>query len=339
MLAHMTLLILVHAWDVFETSIVPLLLLAARLGVAATFAVAALAKLADTSATQTSLQGFGVPTRLSRPAALGLPLCEVVVAALLAAAATARIGAVAAGVLLLGFSAVLARAVAGGSAADCNCFGTLRSTRPAGALLRNAFLVVAMAAVVVGGPGRVPAAQGWTASIIDLVIVVIAALGWLGLQVARQRGTAVGEVEPAADDTGARAPVRLETGAPAPRFALPDADGAWTTLDDLLVAGRPLVLAFSDPDCAACDSLPEHLRAWRDAGGREFGVALVTRGAPGGEPAVPVLIQSEHEVARAYGAGHVPSALLIGSDGSVGSPLAFGESAIERLLLPQPKGR
>jgi uncharacterized membrane protein YphA (DoxX/SURF4 family) len=340
MLAHMTLLTVVRTWEMLEAGLVPWFLLAARLGVAATFAIAALAKLADTAATRASLQGFGVPKRLGRPAAVGLPLGELVVAALLVSAATARVGAVAAAGLLLVFSAGLARAVADGNVADCNCFGALRPTRPAGALLRNAALVVAMAAVVVGGPGRVLAAPTAPQVIVDLVIVAIVAMGWLGLQIARQRGTAVGQAKVAADDSGARAHVRLEPGARAPRFALPDAGGSLTTLDDLLVTGRPLVLAFSDPDCAACDSLPEHLSAWRDAGGCELEVALVTRGAPpGDEHAVPVLIQSEHEVARAYGAGHVPSAFLIGSDGSIGSPLALGESAIERLLLPQSKGR
>ena len=334
----MTLLTVVRAWQTLEAGLVPWLLLAARLGVAATFVVAALAKLADTSATRASLQEFGVPMQVSRPTAVGLPLGELVVAALLVSAATARTGAVSAAGLLLVFSIGLARAVAEGNVADCNCFGALRPTRPAGALLRNAALVMAMAAVIVGGPGRVLADTA-PQLIVDLVIVAIAAMGWLGLRVARQRGTAVDETAIAGDAPGPRGPVRLERGARAPRFALPDAGGVWTTLDDLLVTGRPLVLAFSDPDCAACDSLPEHLRAWRDAGGRELDVALVTRGAPDGEPTVPVLIQTEHEVARAYGAGHVPSALLIGADGSIGSPLALGESAIERLLLPQPKGR
>lgn len=315
--------------------------LAARIVVAAVFAVAAVAKLADVRATRSSLSALGAPARLARPGAVALPLAELAVACTLVPAATARPGAIVALIVLAVFSAALARVAARRDVVGCRCFGALGSARPSLALVRNGLLGMAAAAVAIAGPGRGIAEVGGTAALVALAVVVVAGQTWVSWQLLRQNGRllnrvrALEEARESASPAHARVESRIEVGEPAPHFALPDADGARHTLDDLLVAGRPLALAFSDPECGACASLPASLARIQAQRTGELELALVTR--RGGErgPFAPTLVQDEHEVARAYGAGHVPCALLIAPDGRIASPLAVGDLAIEDLLTPR----
>jgi uncharacterized membrane protein YphA (DoxX/SURF4 family) len=106
-------------------------ILIARLLLAATFAVAGLAKLRNLAGSRAAMAGFGVPERLAAPIGTVLPLAELAAAILLLPAATARAGAVAALGLLLAFSAGIAASIARGEAPDCHCFGQLHS-EPAG---------------------------------------------------------------------------------------------------------------------------------------------------------------------------------------------------------------
>jgi hypothetical protein len=310
-------------------------LLAGRLAVAVVFAVAALAKLADPGGTRASLRAFGVPAWAAGPGGWALPLIELAVAGLLVPAETARVGAVAALALLVVFSAVLVRELARGEDVRCNCFGALSAPSASRALARNAVLAGTMTAVAVEGPGRAFSAP------VAAAAVVIAALAWIAWGVLRQHRLAEPAltVEHPGDRRRERPKLPLEPGDPAPRFALPDAHGAWHTLDDLLVSGRPLVIAFSDPDCAACDGLTGRLAAWQAARAGKLAAALVTRASQKDEGFEPLLTQSAHEVAHLYGAWHVPSALLVAPDGRVASPLAVGESAIELLLRPDSERR
>ena len=90
---------------------------------AGVFVLAGAAKLARPAATVTSFVALGVPA--ARAVARVVPFVELLVAAALLAAP--RWGAIAALALLAPFTAVLSRAVAGGSQTPCNCFGTARA--------------------------------------------------------------------------------------------------------------------------------------------------------------------------------------------------------------------
>src|SRR5512144_2153538 len=81
-----------------------LMLLTARLLLAGIFAIAGVAKLADWPASRYAIVGFGVPSRLSTPLGVLLPLAEITIAiALLSTATIAWWGALGAGILLLFF--------------------------------------------------------------------------------------------------------------------------------------------------------------------------------------------------------------------------------------------
>jgi uncharacterized membrane protein YphA (DoxX/SURF4 family) len=86
---------------------------------------------------------FGLP----RPAAIALPWLEVATGALLVAQFGGRTTAVAALVLLVGFTAVVAQKVARHDDAPCACFGALSTGRVTGRTLGRNVVLIAVAAV------------------------------------------------------------------------------------------------------------------------------------------------------------------------------------------------
>jgi hypothetical protein len=126
------------------------LALAARLVLAAAFLVAAFGKLADLRGARAAIAGFGFPAWIAAPGAVALPVVELLVALLLIPGPTAAVGAVAALLLLLGFSGGITRDMARGREADCGCFGAARrSAVGASALLRNLALAALACLVLV----------------------------------------------------------------------------------------------------------------------------------------------------------------------------------------------
>src|SRR5262249_23585066 len=130
----------------------------------------------------------------------------------------------------------------------------------------------------------------------------------------------------------------LAVGAAAPPFTLDDLDGAPVSLDQLRMAGRPVVLVFSDPQCGPCAGLLPDLVAWEAAHAARVTLALISRGSRdanrrrGAAALQHALLQHDREVARAYGAHATPTAILVRADGRVGSALAAGATAIRRLV-------
>jgi hypothetical protein len=106
---------------------------------AAVFVWAAVAKLRAPGRTARSFEALQLP--LARPLALGVPVLELVVAALLVLAPP--VGGAAAVALLAAFTALLALQVRAGSTVACGCFGSA-GTEPVGAadLVRNAALLL-----------------------------------------------------------------------------------------------------------------------------------------------------------------------------------------------------
>lgn len=123
---------------------------AAALVLAAVFAVAAVAKLRQPTATSSSFAALGLPA--AGLLAYAVPAVE---AALAVALVVAPAPAAWAGLVLLAvFTLVLARAIARGTDAPCACFGSARRARePVSGveLVRNAMLA-ALAIVATGAP-------------------------------------------------------------------------------------------------------------------------------------------------------------------------------------------
>lgn len=269
----------------------------ARLLLAAVFAVAAVAKLADRDGARRTLTGFGVPDRLVSPFAILLPLAELAVALALVPATSARYAAVGAAALLALFTAAVVVARLRGRKPDCHCFGRLHS-KPAGAgtVLRNV-LLAAVAVLVVLRPGEGPS---WVEMAVAAAILAVAAQAVLLAVLLRRYGRALRRIEEL------EAGPALAVGAPAPHFQ---------GLGELLAMGRPVLLVFSERECPACRQLDPQLEAWTREHADELTISVVNG-----------------EALALYGVGATPSAVLVGTDGRVGGALVTGGPAIEQLV-------
>ena len=324
-----------------------MILLVARLLLAAVFALAAVGKLTDREGTRRSLAEFGVPNGFLAAAAIALPVVELAAAGLLIPAATARLGGLLALALLLIFSAVVGRALARDERPDCNCFGGLNSA-PVGrsTLVRNLALAVLAALVVVAGPGRgLESLDGGTVLAVAGAAAGCLLLGltWFGWQLFKQNGRLLARVRALEEATGTAAPHPpavggLDEGEPAPDLSLATPDGDRRTVSELTAIGAPpIALVFSDPACGGCTALTERLPELRRELEGVVGPVLVTRGhGPHVDAAaaqgLPVLIQEDREALFAFAIGAIPAAVLIDAEGRVASRTAIGEDAVMDLL-------
>jgi peroxiredoxin len=314
-----------------------------RLLLAAVFGAAAIAKLSDRQGWRRTLTDFGVPEGTARWAVALLPLSELTVAVLLVPATTARLAAAGALGLLALFTTAVVVNLARGRRPDCHCFGQLHSTPVGpGVVARNGVLA-AISAVVFWQPGTAlrSAEQVETVAIVGLALAV-GVLAWAVYQLLRQQGRLLLRLDAVEAQLGDRSQYEgLPVGTPAPFFALPSLSGENVTLDALLAAGRPLVLVFVHSNCGPCGELLPVLGRWQHSDA--LTVAVVAAGeddvnrAKAEEHALSgVLLEDGQKVADAYGTTATPSAVLIGPDGKIGSPVVAGGAAIEKLLLRAP---
>jgi methylamine dehydrogenase accessory protein MauD len=339
-----------------------IVILSARLLLAAVFVVAGVAKLADREGSRRAVADFGVPGALAAPLGVLLPLAELAVAAALIPTSTAIWGAVGALVLLLLFVAGIGANLARGRRPDCHCFGQLHSS-PAGwsTLARNGVLAAIAAFVVWQGlEGEVgPSVIGWlgTLSTTQLLIVVggtvvlaLVAVQWFFLfGVLRQNGrllTRLNALENrlaaaglAPSENGAHQTSGLPVGSPAPAFTLVDLDGEKVALDGLRARGKPVMLVFTDPDCDVCMELLPDIGRWQQQYDGKLTIAVVGEGTVAENSAEAsehglenVLLQEDWEVADAYEVDAAPSAVVLSPEGIISSPVAEGPEEVAALL-------
>jgi peroxiredoxin len=333
----------------------------ARILLAAVFAVAAIAKLADRTGFRQTLADFGIPTGLRPLFVVGLPLCELATAVLLLPSATAGWGAWAALSLLAVFTANISILLVRGKAPACRCFGQV-SAAPIGpsTLVRNGILIVVAACVIASAfrnssPSLITWAVPLSLSMRFGVAAGVVAIVWAGavivllFEVIRQQGRILLRIESLeAGSPGAHAalpPSRahgatgLPVGAPAPRFELIDLNSRPVSLDHLLALAKPVLLLFVHPQCGPCEALIPEISTWQWAYADVLTVALISeRGLNEDRDKwirhglSRVLAQRATEISEQYKAYGTPSAVLIGVDGSIASPVASGADAIRALL-------
>lgn len=337
-------------------------MLIARFALAAVFAVAGAAKLADPAGSRKSMVAFGAPALLAGPLAWLLPLAELACAIALIPAAWAAWGANGALALLALFTAGIGVSLARGRRPDCHCFGQLHSS-PIGwkTVARNGALGAIAAVIVWQGPG--PGALEWWAGLdrfetaalaFGTALAALAVFGlWTLVHLLRQNGRLLLRLEAVEAklgiDPSAKQPMPLQglpVNSAAPAFSLSDLDGGTVTLDLLREPGKPLLLVFSEPGCGACEELLPQLAGWqREHAGRlaivpiSRGEAEVNRAKSEKHQLRNMLLQKDRETSEAYMATGTPSAVLI-TDGRIASPVALGSDAIRalvaRAVLPPP---
>ena len=335
-------------------------LVIARLLLAAVFAVAGTAKLADLPGSRAAVAGFGVPDRLAGALGTILPGSELAIAALLLPAETATAAGSAALALLVLFSIAITASMARGKAPECHCFGQLHS-KPAGpqTLARNLALAVVAAFVAFAGAGAQPGiweaaeqleAGTWAVLGGGLALALVLASGVAALlSLLRRNGllllrvetleAALTEHEIPIPDAPAPEVTGLPVGSAAPEFELPSIDGDAISLASLLSGGRPALLVFTSPRCAPCEGLMPKVAAWQRELVAHLNVAVLADGDRDENQAKlqahglrNVLIQDESDVAGRYVARATPSALLVSADGRIASALAAGGDSISTLV-------
>jgi peroxiredoxin len=335
-------------------------LLAARLLLALVFAVAGAAKLADREGSRRAIVDFGMPSALAAPLGLLFPLAELAVAATLLPASTAWWGALGALVLLSVFVAGISVNLARGRKPDCHCFGQMHSA-PAGwkTLARNAVLAAVAGFVLWEGyDGAGPSAVAWLGALKTtqllgllgaiLVLALLAGQWWFLVHLLRQNGRLLvrlealeeslatgGSVAPSENGTPLHRAEGLPVGSTAPDFSLSGFNSETLTLEALRAPDKPVMLIFTDPGCGPCNALLPEVGRWQQEHAQKLTLSLVSQGDPEENKTkaqehglTNVLLQEDWEVSGSYEVRGTPSAVLIGPDGKVASPVATGAEGI-----------
>ena len=345
-----------------------MVLLVARLVLAAVFAVAGISKLTDREGSRQAMSDFGLPAALAAPFGLLLPMAELAVAVALVPAATAWWGAVGALALLVLFVVGIGANLAQGRQPDCHCFGQLHSA-PAGpmTLARNGALA-AVAAFLVwqAKDGAGPSALGWMGGLsaaqlgaLILGVVALALLAgqwWFLLHLLRQNGRLLVRVEAleanlgadaaAPSENGTQQAVGLPVGSQAPAFSLEGLHGETLTLESLRSSEKPVMLLFTDPNCGPCTAMLPEIGRWQQEYPDRLVTSLISRGeveenrTKASEHGLTnVLLQEDWEVSQAYRVAGTPSAVLLTPEGAIATPVVSGAESIRTLVVEATDGR
>jgi thiol-disulfide isomerase/thioredoxin len=314
-----------------------MVILAARLVLAAVFAAAGVAKLLDRKGSGKSLAEFGVPKGLAPALGVVLPVVELACAVALVVDSWAWWGACGVAVLLVVFIAAIGVSLARGRRPDCHCFGQLSSSPVSGrTVARNAVLLALAGVVVAQGQdyvGEWPSLDGWSSFELAVLVAgvalaaVVAVMGWVLLHMLKQNGRLLVRLEAIEKKVGVdpNAPVvaGLTVGSAAPDFQLPGAEGGTMTLETLHEPGKPVMLVFTETGCGACEALKPEIARWQSEHADRLTVAAV----------------SGSGITGAYQVKATPSAVLIAA-GKISTALAEGPDAIRDLVarstLPAP---
>jgi peroxiredoxin/uncharacterized membrane protein YphA (DoxX/SURF4 family) len=328
-------------------------LLVARLFLAAVFLLAGLTKFAGYRGFRAAVADFGVPKSLTVPATVAVPIVEVLVAVGLVMPGWARTSAAAALALLLAFSAAITINLARGRQPECRCFGQLQSGPiNSRTLVRNGVLVGLAAIVVWRGPGQglrgggdsLTLESAVVLAVIIALLAVVAAQGWLLINLLRQNGRVLLRLDAIEADLGldpaAEPAAGLPVGSHAPELALLDSAGQLTTVASLRDAAPVLMVVFTAPGCGPCHGLLPQLADWQRQHAGRLSMTVINHGSTDQAKAIAtehdlsgVLADPNGSIAQAYRAQGTPSAVFIDHDGRIASPLAGGVPAIRRLIF------
>ena len=308
-----------------------------RIALSAIFGVAGVTKLIDPHGTRDAVKNFGAPEPLAPALAIVLPVVELLIGAGLLVAATAGASALAALLVLGLFVVAIGVNLARGRTHDCHCFGQIYS-RPLGwpTLARN--VVFALGAALVLWQTAVAPGSGILETLAQLnsfewlllavaIAVVVASLIYLQRRQKHQ-----------APETPAR-PKGLPLDSQAPPFELTAYAGGTISLKQLLAYDKPVLLIFTNPTCGPCVVLFAEVKEWQKTHSDQLTIALISFGSikenfvnVARNGLGTVLLQQEREVAEQYGAKVTPTAVVVGTDGKIASPLAAGADEIRALL-------
>ena len=300
-------------------------------------------KLRDRAAFARAVDGFTVLPSPVRRAAGAVPFVEVALGVLLLVASGALLTAATwvATALLLVFTVLVAATLARGERPACQCFG-VAGTEPISAwtLTRNVALTLgfgALAAGVAPGAGLVGALGGasddarslFAALALGTVAVVVL---WvrqdrLATQLRTRGGTATATEAPQPDSLAQQ---------DIPDLALVPPSGESVRLAEM-ARERAQLLVYVSPTCSTCHQLVPLVSDWQELLGAELDVRLVSIGSRADSAAVyPHQVDQmwfdEDLGYRKLGIPGTPTAMLLGTNGTIAAGPAAGVPAIQELL-------
>jgi peroxiredoxin len=336
-------------------------LLITKLFLASILLIAGVAKASDPDGARKAFVGFGSSEAVAGQMSWLLPLLEIVTALTLIPPQTATIGAFSALILMVAFSIAIATNLIRGKAPDCNCFGQLQSEPISWTLFaRNVVLAVLAVLIVVGGqrvsstsfvglevqPSQIVGLIG-IAFVLGLLLILLMHLRRFLTEQAKMLAR-LEAVERLVEDLEA-GPIEhrdafapsegLPVGAPAPQFLLQTLTGDSVSRDDLLRRGKPVLLLFVSPSCGPCAAILQDVRTWQTEYADRLTIAVLSKGSTDENEkrvaqyvAGNLLLSKDSGVVENYEAKWTPAAVLLGVDGKIASPNAFGDDAIRSLL-------
>lgn len=303
-------------------------------------------KLRDRVAYAGAVDGFSALPAAARAAAKrALPVVEMALGALLLVTAGAFLSVFAwvATALMLAFTALIAVTLARGERPTCQCFGAASAEPISGwTLLRNVALVAlfgGLAAGVAPGAGLIgalgdasdDARSGLAALVLGTVAVIV-------LCVRQDRLLASGHVPSTSAvtaDGGPPQPPSLST-EPIPPMHLTSPTGVPTQLREM-AQDQAQLLVYVSPTCSTCHQLVPLVTDWQQLLGDELDVRLVSIGNHEDSAQVyphqidQLWFDDEQGYGR-LGIPGTPSALLLGTNGTIAAGPAAGVPAIQELL-------
>jgi thiol-disulfide isomerase/thioredoxin len=328
--------------------------LAIRCLLSVVFLAAGSSKLLDLKGSRKAITDFGLPAWTSTSLGIGIPIAEILVGCSLLPLTLVALGAFGALLLSLAFSAAIAINIKLGRSPECHCFGQVHSAPIGWGTFTRSAVLAGLAAFLVWHARihteyEIASISAATLTSVSLGLVVLAAFGtifWLLLQLFRQNGRLLLRIEAleASQQPARTAPARpvlqgLPLGAPAIPFELPSVSDGITTLAGLLGGGKPLLMISTNPKCGPCDALMPEVANWQKSFAEELTIVLLSHGrlndnrAKAAEHGISnVLVEPDHKIAEQYGALGTPTAVIIRSDGTIGSPAMGGAEAIRKLV-------
>lgn len=320
---------------------------------AAVFLAAASGKLLDRPGSEDATLALGVPGWLARPVAFLLPLVELGVAAALLVPASATWGAIAALVLLVLLTALVAGNLAAGRRPDCHCFGRLRAEPLSGGVMARNAILAALAAYLVIERSRLDdgSVVGWrrgfewpdtTVVVVGAAVLLVLAVEIWRLRALTRSGTGLRRragVLARRLRTSSHARHGLRPGAAAPFIVTRGLDGNPVSTRDLLV-GSPVVLIFVHPACSPCTDLLPGVEAWQTEHAGVLTLAVIGHGTE--EQMRPLfadrrlqhaLVDESDAVATTFRIPTTPAAVVVDESGRIASRPAVGHEAIDRLVV------
>ena len=329
-----------------------LVALIARLALALTFVVSAIAKIRDADGARKAVRDFGVPSGVAPLVAWSLAPLELASAVLLLTTDIGvTVGAVIAIALLAAFTAGIVVNLSRGKRVDCHCFGAM-STKPLSwwSVVRNGGLMVLAAVTLAGGTSQgwpwhvvedafdgLTSTETWLAVGLTVLGVALIALAAVFVVMLRRYGAAllrIEELEAGGAASGGHGHVHDFAAWAAPALTASDDAGGSLSLDDVVASDRATMFVFVAPWCEACGELTDDLAAWQ---ADETGPRVVV--LSGGErDAITEKFGGNVEVLAHDGAAiddyrieYTPGAVVVSSDLMVTVPPSYGSDDVRRL--------